>query len=171
MVSSRADTVEAYLKELPAERSRDIAQLRSVIREHLPQGFQETMQYGMIAFVVPTSRYPDTYNGQPLAVIALASQKNYMSLYLSGVYGSRELREWFEAAFVETGKKLDMGKSCVRFKRLDDLPLEVIGEAVSRVSVDGFVAMSEAIHGAPKRKPAQSKPQARSPAKKPRVRS
>jgi hypothetical protein len=171
MVSSRANTVEAYLKELPEERSRDIERLRRVIREHLPRGFEETMQYGMIAYVVPSSRYPDTYNGQPLALVALASQKNHLSLYLSGVYGSEELREWFEAAFRQTGKKLDMGKSCVRFKRTDDLPLEVIGQAVSRVSVDAFIAMSEAVHGAPKRKPAPSKPQLRAPAKKKPVRN
>jgi hypothetical protein len=97
------------------------------------------MQYGMISYYVPLDRHPDTYNGQPLSAAALASQKNYMSLYLLGVCYDPETERWFKERFAASGKKLDMGKSCVRFKRLDDLPLEVIGEAISHVSPHALI--------------------------------
>ncbi|MBM3940107.1 MAG: DUF1801 domain-containing protein [SAR202 cluster bacterium] len=127
MASSKAATVEAYLAELPPERREAMAALRDVILEHLPEGFEETMQYGMITYVVPFSRYPKTYNKQPLGYVALASQKHYMAFYFKDFYddptGKQRLREEFEAA----GKRFDMGKSCLRFRRLSDLPLDVIG--------------------------------------------
>jgi hypothetical protein len=105
------------------------------------------MQYGMIGWYVPLERYPDTYNGQPLGLAALASQKNYMTLYLNTVYGDPDTERWFHDRWAETGKKLDMGKSCVRFRRLDDLPLEVIGETIGRVSVDQYIERYEAVRG------------------------
>jgi hypothetical protein len=144
MVSSKASTVTQYLKGLPAERRRAIAAVRGVIRDRLPTGYVEVMQHGMIGYCIPLSRYPKTYNGQPLCVAALASQKGYMSLYLMAVYGQPETARWFKAAFAKAGKKLDMGKSCVRFKSVEELPLEVIGEAIARVGVAEFIAIYEA---------------------------
>src|SRR5262245_60727668 len=128
MVSSRATTVREYLAALPPERRDDLAALRALVRKHLPRGFEEGMQYGMIAWHVPLARYPQTYNGQALTVAALAAQKGYGSLYLMTVYGDPEVERWFKAAFRAAGKKLDMGKSCLRFRTLDDLPLDVLAE-------------------------------------------
>src|SRR5690606_17618842 len=105
--------------------------------------FEEGMQYGMIGWYVPRSRYPETYNGQPLGIAALASQKSYMALYLMSVYGRPEMDAWFRGAFAKAGKKLDMGKSCVRFKSIDALPLDVIGETIRRVPLDAFLAQYE----------------------------
>ena len=102
------------------------------------------MQYGMIWYVIPLERYPVTYSGQALGIAALASQKNYMSLYLMNVYGETETERWFVEEYNASGKKLDMGKSCVRFKKLEDLPLDLIGKAIARTSVDEFVGMYEA---------------------------
>lgn len=140
MVSSKASTVAQYLSELTAERRKAIAAVRKVIRDNLPAGYEEGMQYGMIGYFVPLSRFPDTYNGQPLGVAALASQKSYMALYLTCVYGDPKLETWFRQAFAKAGKKLDMGKSCVRFRTLADLPLDVIGETIARVGVDELLA-------------------------------
>lgn len=141
---SDAATVEEYLASLPGERREAIASVRRVVLEHLPAGYEECMAFGMIAWVVPLSRYPDTYNKQPLALASLASQKRHMALYLNNVYSDEAAREWFTSAYAESGKRLDMGKSCVRFKRLDDLPLDVIAQAIARTSVDDFIASYEA---------------------------
>jgi len=94
------------------------------------------MQYGMISYVAPLERFPDTYNGQPLAIASLASQKAYASLYVMNVYGDKVTRDWFTKEFKASGKRLDMGKACVRFRRLDDLPLGLIGEAIARSAVE-----------------------------------
>jgi len=104
------------------------------------------MNWGMISYEVPLSIEPDTYNGKPLMYAALASQKRHMAVYLSGIYGDEKLREQFEADYKATGKRMDMGKSCVRFKKLEDLPLELIGSAIAAVDVDDFVAMHDAAH-------------------------
>ena len=125
MVSSKAKTVSLYLSELSPERREIVAAVRDIIVDNLPTGYEETMQYGMISCVVPLERYPDTYNGQTLGIVSLASQKNYISLYLMGVYATPEISDWFHDRWKATGKKLDMGKSCVRFRRLEDLPLEI----------------------------------------------
>jgi uncharacterized protein YdhG (YjbR/CyaY superfamily) len=144
MVSSAASTVDQYLAQLPPDRRAAIARVRDVVNAGLPRGYEETMQYGMISWIVPRSRLAETYNGQPLSLASLASQKQHMALYLMSVYGDPRLNTWFQAAYRATGKKLDMGKSCIRFKTLDALPLEVIGEAISKVSVDAYVAVYEA---------------------------
>ncbi|MEM6292008.1 MAG: DUF1801 domain-containing protein [Myxococcota bacterium] len=144
MGSSDAPTVKDYLGSLPADRRKALAAVRAVIRKNLPKGFKESMQHGMIGYGIPLSRYPDTYNGQPLGIAALGSQKRHMSLYLMGVYGNPEVERWFREAFASAGKKLDMGKSCVRFKRLEDLPLDVIGETIAKIGVDDFIAIYEA---------------------------
>ena len=141
---SDAPTVEAYLDELPGDRREAIAAVRSVILEHLPEGFEEGMQYGMIGYHVPLDRFPDTYNGEPLSLAGLASQKRHMALYMMGVYGSDDA--WFRERWEATGHKLDMGKSCVRFRALGDVPLDVIGEAIARVSVDDLIAAHERAH-------------------------
>jgi hypothetical protein len=140
MASSTASTVDTYLASLPADRRAAIARVRSVVNARLPRGYEETMQYGMISWIVPASRLAETYNGQPLALAGLASQKQYMALYLLSIYGDARLATWFKAAYKASGKKLDMGKSCLRFKTLDALPIDVIGDAISKVSVDDYVA-------------------------------
>jgi hypothetical protein len=148
VVTSRALTVKDYLASLPADRRAAIAAVRKVVRARLPAGFVETMQYGMISYVVPLKRFPQTYNGQPLTVLSLAAQKNYMSLYLLGLYGDAAHRRWFESAYRAAGKRLDMGKSCLRFRSLADLALDVVGQAIARVGVDAVIDMHEATHGA-----------------------
>ncbi len=141
---SEATTVDDYLAELPAERRSALAAVRNTILENLPDGYEEGMNWGMIAYQVPLERYPDTYNGQPLMLAALASQKNHMAVYLSAVYSDEASRERFEEAYRATGKRFDVGKSCVRFRRLDDLPLDVIGDAVAALPVDRFIEVYEA---------------------------
>ena len=152
MVSSSATSVKDYLAALPEERRKAIAAVRKVIRKNLPKGFAETMQYGMISYVVPLKRFPDTYNKQPQANISLASQKNHMAVYLMGIYGDDKLRRWFEREYKKTNKRMDVGKCCVRFRTLDDLPLEIVGEAVAAMSLEDFVAMYEKARGGSLRK-------------------
>ncbi len=142
-MQSQAQTVAAYLESLPEERRVALETVRAVIRDNLPEGYEEGMQYGMIGYYIPLSRYPKTYNKQPLGYVALASQKNYMSLYLMAVYGHVEREQWFRAEYARRGKKLDMGKSCVRFKRLEDLPLNLIGEVVAQEPVEQFIERYE----------------------------
>jgi hypothetical protein len=139
--------IDGYLARLPAERRDAIATVRAVINDHLPTGYEEKLQYGMIAWCVPESVLPaaQVYNKQPLAYVALAAQKSHMAVYMMGIYGDAQLRAWFEKAYRATGKKFDVGKSCVRFKSLDALPLEVLGDAVSRISVTKFVDSYHAI--------------------------
>ena len=146
MVSSSAKTVDEYLAGLPQDRRSDVQRVREVILANLPDGFEEMMQYGMIGYAIPLERFPKTYNGQPLGVAALAAQKNYLSVYLHSVYADPASSEWFKDAYRKTGKKLNMGKSCVRFKRADDAALEVIGEAVARVTPEQMIAAHEAAH-------------------------
>jgi Domain of unknown function (DU1801) len=178
MATSDATTVKEYLASLPPERRTAIEKVRRVIRKNLPAGFKEGMQYGLIGYYVPLSRLAHTYNGEPLMIAGLGSQKNYMSAYLMSVYGSPRLRRWFESEYRKSGKKLDMGKSCLRFRSVDDLPLDLIGQAIAAVSVDDYVATYEASRrgtrsrassaksvkakpAAAKRKAASAKPRAR----------
>jgi hypothetical protein len=151
MVSSTAQSPDDYIAALPPDRRDAISAVRQVIRQNLPDGFREGMQYGMIGYYVPLERFPDTYNGQPLGLAGLASQKNHMSLYLNSVYGDRGTEEWFRDRYAASGKRLDMGKSCVRFRRLDDLPLDVIGETIARVDLDRFLAHYAAARGSSRR--------------------
>jgi hypothetical protein len=147
MARSDAKTADDMVASLPAGRREAIAAVRDVINTNLPPGYEEGMLYGMIGWYVPLERFPDTYNGQPLGLAGLANQKNYMSLYLNAVYSDRETEHWFRERWEASGKKLDMGKSCVRFKKLEDLPLHVIGETIARVPVDALVARVEAVQG------------------------
>jgi hypothetical protein len=138
-VYSEAKTVAEYLDVLPAGRREDISKVRDVILKSLPQGYVETMNWGMITYQVPLEVCPDTYNGKPLMYAALASQKNYMALYIMSIYMSAESREQFEAAYRATGKRFDAGKSCIRFKKLADLPLDLIAESIAAFEVEDFV--------------------------------
>ncbi len=143
-MQSDAKTVEEYLSELDPTRREAIAAVRNVILDNLPDGYDEVMQYGMISYVVPTSVIPDTYNGQPLMYIALASQKQYMSLYLTTVYADPSLSDWFKQRYLATGKKLNMGKSCVRFRKLENLPLDLVGEVAALTPLAKFVEEARA---------------------------
>jgi hypothetical protein len=156
-MQSKAATVAGYLKELPDDRRATVQAVRKVILANLDKGYEEGMQYGMIGYYVPHKLYPKGYHTdpkQPLPFIALASQKNHLSLYLSGLYcgcaegpGSDETKDmrWFRAAWAKSGKKLEMGKSCVRFKRLDELALDVLGEAVKRIPAKTYIARYEEV--------------------------
>ncbi|MHB1355438.1 MAG: DUF1801 domain-containing protein [Anaerolineae bacterium] len=143
MVSSKALTVQEYLEELTAEQRYVISTLRDIILEHLPAGYQESMNWGMISYEIPLSTYPKTYNGQPLSYAALAVQKRYYSLYLMAVYQDSNLLSALKESFQKAGKKLDMGKSCIRFQNLDDLPLEAIGIFIAGVTPATYIERYE----------------------------
>jgi hypothetical protein len=143
MASSAAKTVNAYLKELPADRRRVVSAVRKRILEHLPAGYEEGMNFGAITYHIPLKRFPDTYNGQPLCYVALAAQKNFFTLYLMGPYGSPKLRKQLEEAFHKAGKKMDMGKSCLHFRDLNDLPLDAIDEIVASVPAEKWIEVYE----------------------------
>lgn len=137
-------TVDEYLAQLPPHRLETVSALRQLILQHLPDGYQETVLFGIISYVIPLETYPVTYNRQPLSYIALASQKNYVSLYLMGIYADDSSRQWFLDQYAASGKKLDLGKACLRFKTLDDLPLDLVAQAVARTPVPGFIRLYEA---------------------------
>jgi hypothetical protein len=143
MAKSEAATVEEYLDSLPEERREVVARVREVILRNLPRGYRESMNWGMVCYEVPLEKYPDTYNKQPLGYAALASQKNYIALHLMCAYQDSELERKLKEGFAKAGKKLDMGKSCIRFRRLEDLPLEVIGEAVASTPPEKFIEQYE----------------------------
>jgi hypothetical protein len=141
MVSSAASTVDAYLEELQEPRRQEISELLTLIRQNLPQGYVETMAWGMIVFQVPLEVSGPTYNDQPLAAVALASQKKHISFYLSSIYASPELTAEFHQRWERSGKRLDMGKSCVRFNSLDKADLATLGWAVSLLNPEEFTQM------------------------------
>ncbi len=147
-MQSKAKTVKAYLAELPEDRRIALEAVRKVFLKNLAKGFEEGMLYGAIAYYVPHSVYPPGYHCDPkipLPFAGLASQKNHMALSLMCVYQDSDYEAWFRQAWAKTGKKLDMGKSCVRFRKLDDLPLKVIGEAIKRVSAKKFIKNYESV--------------------------
>ena len=144
MAKSEANTVGEYLADLAEDRRAALTAVGKVILENLPVGYEETMQYGMIGYVIPLERYPATYNGKALIYTGLASQKNYMSLHLMNIYSDPETERWFVKRYDASGKKLNMGKSCLRFKKLDDLPMDLIGEAIAATSVAAFIERYEA---------------------------
>ncbi len=143
MNKTRPSTVAAYLKQVPAGQRDAVTKLRALIRRNLPEGYQEAMNWGAITYQVPLERCPDTYNGQPLCYVALAAQKHYLSLYLMTVYGDPAAKKQLESAFKSAGKKLDMGKACLRFRSLDDLPLDAIRRIIAATPVDRYVAAYE----------------------------
>jgi uncharacterized protein YdhG (YjbR/CyaY superfamily) len=145
MTKSKATTVKDYLAELPAERREVVAKLREVVKRNLPEGYVETMNWGMISYEVPLARYPNTYNRQPLSYVGLAAQKNHYALYLMGAYEGSEQQKQLADAFKHAGKNLDMGKSCLRFKKLDDLSLEAIGRVIAGTAPEKLIAQFEAV--------------------------
>lgn len=142
-MQSSTKKVEEYLDSLPEDRRVEISQVREVILKNLPEGYEENMNWGMISYEVPLERYPDTYNKQPLSYAAIASQKNYISIYLMCAYTNSPVHKFIIEGFEKAAKKLDMGKSCIRFKKLEDIPLDVIGEAISMMSVEEHIKVYE----------------------------
>ncbi len=148
-MQSKAKTASQYLAELPADRRKAIEQVRNVILKNLPKGYEEMMQYGMISYAVPLSIYPPGYHcakDTPLPFIGLASQKHFMAVYLSCFMNKKD-QAWFKKEYKASGKKLDMGKSCIRFKKPEDLALEVIGKAIARMPVKKFIEVYEKARG------------------------
>jgi len=143
VAKSKAETVDGYLAELLEDWRAAISAVRQVVLENLPQGYEEGMQFGMIGSVIPLERNPVTYNRQALQYAALASQKNYMSLYLMNVYSDEAVERWFVDRYKDSGKRLDMGKACARFKSRQDLPIDLVGEAIALTPVDRFIEWYE----------------------------
>jgi Domain of unknown function (DU1801) len=140
MVKERpALTVNQWLASVPAERKDAISAVRGAVNQHLPQGYEETVDWGMLAWVVPLATLPNTHNGHPLMLAALGAHTKVMTIYLMTVYSDPKIRREFEVAYKRTGEKLDMGGCCVHFKKLDDLPLDVIGSTIARVAVDQYI--------------------------------
>lgn len=143
----KADTIDQYIADLPEERQKTMEELRKVINKNIPKGFHEEMNYGMIGYVVPHSLYPNGYHCDPklpLPFLAMASQKNSINIYHMGIYADPALLKWFTTEFPKhSTKKLDMGKSCIRFKKAEDIPFKLIGELVSKMSVKDWIAMYE----------------------------
>ena len=177
-MQSSAATVEQDLASLPADRRAVVSAVRDAVRRSMPDGYVEAMAFGMIGWGIPLARYPNTYNGQPLGYVALAAQKNHYALYLTCAYQDGEESRWLAEEFARAGKRLDMGKSCLRFRSLDDLPLESIGRFIARTPPDAFIAQyerarAEASGGRASAKPKSagtgaSKSGTRRPARKPK---
>ncbi len=167
MASSRATSVAQYLAELPPERRQVVAAVRDVVNRHLPMGYEEGMAYGMIGWSIPLARYPGTYNGQPLMYLALAAQKGAYSFYTMCAYADPATAKWVRDEYAKAGLRLDMGKSCIRFKDLGGLPMPVVKRLAALLSVDDYLAYYERSQAASKRgrhgagakaaKPAQAK--------------
>ena len=147
MARSAAATVAEYLAELPTERRAVVATVRDLVNRHLPPGYVETMRWGMISWELPLERFPTTYNGQPLGVAALAAQKSHYALYLPAADGDPALGEALAHAWRAAGKKLDMGKSCLRFRRLDDLVPDAVGAALAASPPEVLIAQHGVAHG------------------------
>jgi hypothetical protein len=143
MASSKAESVEQYLQELPEERRAVVSAVRDVVLRSLPPGYREAIGFGMITWGIPLEDYPKTYNGHPLGYAALAAQKNYYALYLMTPYMNPAQEQWLRDEFKKAGKKLDMGKSCLLFKKLDDLPLDAIATLIASTPPAEFIAQYE----------------------------
>jgi uncharacterized protein YdhG (YjbR/CyaY superfamily) len=139
MFQGKATTVSEYLNALPEDRRKVVSKLRSFVKKHLPKGYKEQIGWGVITYAVPLKTLPDTYNGEPLCYTAIAAQKNYYSLYLMGVYGDPKKSKRLADAYKQRGQKLDMGKSCLRFTSLDEVPLDVVGDIIASTPMDRYV--------------------------------
>ena len=146
-MQSKAETVDQYISEMPEERQAALTRLRKTIKKNLPEGFKEVMGYGMAGYVVPHSLYPAGYHCDPklpLPFLGFASQKNFMALYHMGIYADKELMNWFLAEYPKHSKtKPDMGKSCIRFKKPENIPFDLIGELVSKMTPENWIAVYE----------------------------
>ena len=139
MFQRQARTVAEYVAALPPDRQAVVRKIRSFVKKHLPTGYKEQIEFGAIAYAVPLAKLPDTYNGQPLCYAAIAAQKSYYALYLMNVYGDPKQKKWMADEFKKRGKKLDMGKSCLRFTSIDDLPLDVVAQVIASTPMDVYV--------------------------------
>lgn len=139
MPRSKATTVKQYLDELPEEKRKELAKVRQLVNKHVPKGYKEGLMFGMIGWAIPLSRFPNTYNKQPLCYAGLAAQKNYNALYLMVAYGDSRQKARLVEGFKKAGKKLDMGQSCIRFRTTDDLPLDTIAEVVASVTPEKYI--------------------------------
>jgi hypothetical protein len=165
-MTGKPATVQQYLDSLPADRRDALEAVRRVILANLGEGYAEGIQYGMIGYFVPHAVYPAGYHcdpKQPLPFASIASQKNHMAVYLCSIYGSEDEQRWLREAWAKSGKRLDMGKACIRFRKIEDLPLDVIGKAIKRMPVKKLIAQYEAVLGRPRGK---NKPSAKPAAKK-----
>tara|TARA_R110002124_G_scaffold287318_1_gene472659 strand:+ start:4458 stop:4913 length:456 start_codon:yes stop_codon:yes gene_type:complete len=146
-MNSKTQSVEAYLDEIPDKRKEAFIKLREVINSNLPEGFEETMSYGMIGYIVPHKLYPAGYHCNPklpLPFVNLANQKNYIALYHLGIYANEELLNWFTTEYSKfSTTKQDMGKSCIRFKKMDKIPYELIGKLMAKVSTQEWISTYE----------------------------
>ena len=143
----KANSPEDYINQVPEERKNILIKLREIVNKNLPKGFEEGIQYGMIGYYVPHSIYPDGYHckpSEPLPFISFASQKNSVSFYHMGLYAIPEIQDWFIAEYPNhSNRKLDMGKSCIRFKKMEDIPFDLIGELCSKITVENWIAIYE----------------------------
>jgi len=146
-MNNKANSPEEYIDQLPHERQAVISKLRTILLNNLPKGFEEQMSYGMLGYVVPHTSYPEGYHCDPklpLPFINLASQKNFVALYHSGIYADKKLHDWFVKEYPKHCKyKLDMGKSCVRFKKMNDVPYELITELCGKMTPEAWIALYE----------------------------
>lgn len=139
------NSVQEYLDIIPQERRVALNAVRKIILKNLPKGYEEAYEWGMISYQVPLTVYPDTYNKKPLMYAALASQKNYMAIYLMCAYGNPAIKQELVDDFKNSGKKLDMGGGCLRFKKLEDLPLDVIAKTIAAVPMDDYIAAAKSV--------------------------
>jgi len=144
-MQSKANTIKEYLAEMPPDRREVIEKVRQTILDNLPAGYEEALEWGMITYQVPLDVYPDTYNKKPLMYAALANQKNHMAVYLTGIYMDEDHNQDFEKKYRATGKRYDVGKSCVRFRKLEDLPLELIGESIRAIDMEEFIERTKGL--------------------------
>ena len=146
-MQSKATTVEQYIAELPEDRKNIISEIRKVFKKNLPKGFEEGMSYGMIGYFVPHKLYPNGYHCNPklpLPFINVASQKNHIAIYHMGIYASKDLLKWFEGEWPKhSTKKLDMGKSCLKYKKADEVPLKLIAELATKVTLQQWIETYE----------------------------
>jgi hypothetical protein len=152
MAEPQTLSVEGFLQSLPADRRTALSRVRQVVLKNLPEGYRESMTSGMIGYGIPLAFYPKTYNGQPLGLAALSSGKRSMTIYLMGIYMDPQMARWFQERYRAGGRKPDMGKSCVHFRALEDLPLDLIGEAIRKLSVKEYIRLYEAARSKLKRR-------------------
>lgn len=143
----KAETVKEYLEQIPIERLAAVKKLRAIIKKNIPKGFKECIGYGMPAYVVPLSTYPDGYHCKadtPLPFVSFASQKNFIAVYHMGIYADKKIMDWFVKEYPKhSDRKLDMGKSCIRFKKIEEIPFELIGELMTKMSPESWIATYE----------------------------
>lgn len=144
-MKSVVTTVTAYLATLPPERRKEFRAVLQMVRAHMPKGYKQELRWGMISWEIPLAKYPDTYNGHPLCYAALAAQKNHLALYLMGAYMQTGQAAAIKAAFQKEGKRLDMGKSCIRFRKAADLPLAALGKSIAAVTPAKYIANYEKV--------------------------